>query len=140
MINTLLGSKQSLSQAFVHDRRLPVTRVTVGPCVVTQIKTLARDGYWAIQLGFGNRKAKNTSKSLQGHLNKNQKVKMQSKELKFENKLEKKIYDILQIEPLDADEIAAKIGESIIAVGSRLSLMSLKGILTESGGKYYIGN
>lgn len=71
---------------------------------------------------------------------KNQKVKMQSKDLKFENKLEKKIYDILQIEPLDADEIAAKIGESIIAVGSRLSLMSLKGILTESGGKYYIGN
>lgn len=96
MINTLLGSKQSLSQAFVHDRRLPVTRVTVGPCVVTQIKTLARDGYWAIQLGFGNRKAKNTSKSLQGHLNKNQNYPRFLKEVRMEEEPTFKVGDVIR--------------------------------------------
>lgn len=52
--------------------------------------------------------------------------------------LESKIYKSLQIEPLDADEIAARLGESVVEIGSRLSMMSLKGLLTESGGKYYL--
>ncbi len=55
------------------------------------------------------------------------------------NGIEIKIYQVLEIEPLDIDEIAAKIGRSVIEIGSTLSMMSLKGLLTESGGKYYIG-
>ena len=43
------------------------TVVEVGPCVVTQKKTIETDGYDALQLGYGERKAKHTSKSLQGH-------------------------------------------------------------------------
>lgn len=54
------------------------------------------------------------------------------------NGLEDKIYMALQIEPLDADEIAAKIGKSVVETGSTLSMMNLKGLLTESGGKYYV--
>lgn len=54
------------------------------------------------------------------------------------NDLEAKIYKALRIEPLDADEIAARIGEDIVKVGSILSIMGLKGLLTESGGKYYL--
>lgn len=54
------------------------------------------------------------------------------------NGLESKIYGALEIEPLDVDEIAAKIGESVVETGSTLSMMSLKGLLTESGGKYYL--
>lgn len=69
---------------------------------------------------------------------KNQKVKIQSKNQKFENKLEEKVYKVLQIEPLDADEIAIKIGENIAQVGSALSMMGIRGFLTESGGKYYL--
>ena len=52
--------------------------------------------------------------------------------------LENKIYKILQLEPMDIDEIALKIGENIVEIGSALSVMSLKGFFIESGGKYYL--
>jgi large subunit ribosomal protein L3 len=68
MINTLLGSKSKMSQTYVNGVRVPVTLVKVGPCFVTQIKSMGKDGYWGIQLGFGERKVKNTPKPLQGHL------------------------------------------------------------------------
>ena len=68
MINTILGSKGSNSQTFIEGFRIPVTKVTAGPCVVTQIKKMEPDGYWAVQLGFGLRRIKNTSKPLQSHL------------------------------------------------------------------------
>jgi len=67
MINTILGSKGVSSQTFVEGFRIPVTKVTAGPCVVTQIKKTDPDGYYAIQLGFSSKRAKNTSKPLQGH-------------------------------------------------------------------------
>lgn len=54
------------------------------------------------------------------------------------NNLESKIYKVLQLEPLDIDEIAAKIEGNIVEFGSTLSVMSLKGLITESGGKYYL--
>lgn len=57
-----------MSQTFVEGFRVPVTKVLAGPCVVTQIKKLDRDGYWAVQLGFGERKIKNITKPNQGHL------------------------------------------------------------------------
>lgn len=72
MINTILGQKKICSQTFVEGFRIPVTKIIAGPCVVTQIKKTEKDGYWAIQIGFSSRKAKNTSKSLQGHLKKSQ--------------------------------------------------------------------
>lgn len=54
------------------------------------------------------------------------------------NGLESKIYKLLETEALNADEIAAQIGESVIEVGTTLSLMGIKGLITESGGKYYL--
>lgn len=59
-----------MSQTYVNGIRLPVTKIEVGPCIVTQIKKTEKDGYWAIQLGFGMKKTKNITKSLQGHLKK----------------------------------------------------------------------
>ena len=47
-----------------------MTVVELGPCVVTQIKTADTDGYNALQLGFGQKKAKQINKPMQGHLNK----------------------------------------------------------------------
>src|SRR3989344_3157640 len=70
MLNTILGTKKEMSQTFVQGYRVPVTKVLAGPCVVTQVKKMDKDGYWAVQIGFGTRKAKNTSKALQGHLQK----------------------------------------------------------------------
>jgi len=57
-----------MTQLFGEDGTVvPVTMIEVEPSVVVQKKTHASDGYDAIQLGYGRRKAKNTSKPLQGH-------------------------------------------------------------------------
>ena len=68
MINTILGVKKDMSQTFVEGYRIPVTKILAGPCVVTQVKKTDKDGYWAVQLGFGSRRIKNISKAVQGHL------------------------------------------------------------------------
>jgi len=59
-----------MDQVFIEGFRVPVTKIQAGPCVITQIKSGKKDGYWAIQLGFGERKTKNISKPEQGHLKK----------------------------------------------------------------------
>lgn len=67
----LIGKKLGMTSVFTPDGRyLPVTVVQVGPCVVTQIKTKERDGYNALQLGFGEKKASRTTKPLKGHFQK----------------------------------------------------------------------
>lgn len=67
MINTILGIKVKMSQSFIDGARIPTTKVVAGPCVVTYIKNEEKDGYWAVQLGFGQRRLKNTTKPLRGH-------------------------------------------------------------------------
>lgn len=65
----LIGRKVGMTQVYDEKGVLtPVTVVQAGPCVVTDIKTVERDGYSAIQLGFGERKAKNVTKARAGHL------------------------------------------------------------------------
>jgi len=52
--------------------------------------------------------------------------------------LESKIYQVLRIEPLEIDEISQKIDESVVETGSTLSIMGIRGLVTESSGKYYL--
>ena len=59
-----------MGQTYISGTRVPVTCISINPSVVTQVKTSEKDGYWGIQLGFGNRRIKLTSKPLQGHLKK----------------------------------------------------------------------
>lgn len=71
MSKGLIGKKLGMTSIFSSDGQfIPVTVVQVGPCVVTQIKTEATDGYNALQLGFEEKKAARTNKPLQGHFNK----------------------------------------------------------------------
>lgn len=71
MVKALIGRKLEMMQLFADDGTvLPVTLIEAGPCVVTQIKTPERDGYSALQLGFGSAKPKNVTKPLKGHLDK----------------------------------------------------------------------
>lgn len=64
----LIGKKLGLTQIFSKDGRIvPVTVIQAGPCCIVQKKTIERDGYSALQLGFGSKKSKNVSKPLQGH-------------------------------------------------------------------------
>jgi len=64
----IIGRKIGMTSVYsAEGKATPCTVIEAGPCVVTQIKTQERDGYDAIQLGFGERKEKNTPKALQGH-------------------------------------------------------------------------
>ncbi|MCC6627838.1 MAG: 50S ribosomal protein L3 [Chloroflexi bacterium] len=73
MVEGLLGTKLGMTQIF-DDRGevTPVTVIAAGPCVVTQIKTKATDGYEAVQLGFGA--AKRLTQPERGHLQRSQSV------------------------------------------------------------------
>ena len=57
-----------MGHTFIEGDRVVVTKISLGPCFVTQIKKPAGDGYWAVQLGYGEKKIKNVTKPLQGHL------------------------------------------------------------------------
>jgi large subunit ribosomal protein L3 len=64
----LIGKKLGMSQVFALDGTLvPVTIVQTGPCTVVQKKTVQRDGYTALQLGFGQKKSQRATKPLIGH-------------------------------------------------------------------------
>jgi len=64
----LIGKKLGMTQIFADDgRRIPVTVVEAGPCVVLQKKTAATDGYNAIQVGFGKADTSKTTRPLVGH-------------------------------------------------------------------------
>ena len=67
----LLGKKIGMTRIFDDSgNMLPVTVLEVGPCVVTQMKTSAVDGYDAIQVGYLDKKSKHLSKALKGHFEK----------------------------------------------------------------------
>jgi large subunit ribosomal protein L3 len=67
----LIGKKLGMTRRFQEDgRSVPVTVIEAGPCVVTQVKTEASDGYSAVQLGWGAKKPKNTPMPMQGHFRK----------------------------------------------------------------------
>jgi large subunit ribosomal protein L3 len=68
-VDGILGRKLGMSQVFRQDGRVaPVTAIEAGPCVVTQVKTVEKDGYSAVQVGFGTKKKIN--RPLRGHLRK----------------------------------------------------------------------
>lgn len=67
----LLGKKIGMTRIFDNEGNIvPVTIVEAGPCYVTQIKTEETDGYEAIQIGYDQKKEKNTTKPVLGHLKK----------------------------------------------------------------------
>lgn len=69
MINAILAEKKEMGQAFLKDgSRIPVTKVQAGPCLITGVKTSQKDGYEAVQLGFGATMTKRLTKPLAGHL------------------------------------------------------------------------
>lgn len=67
----LIGKKVGMTSVFDEDgKNIPCTVIEAGPCVVTQIKTEENDGYNALQLGFGDKKEKNSTKAEIGHFKK----------------------------------------------------------------------
>ena len=67
----LIGKKVGMTQVYdAEGKRTTVTVIEVGPCPVVQVKTLEKDGYSAVQLGFGEQKAQRLTKAEAGHLKK----------------------------------------------------------------------
>jgi large subunit ribosomal protein L3 len=71
MVTTILGRKLGMTQVWSEDDRLvPVTVIEAGPCVITQVKTAKRDGYDAMQIGFGEIAERKVNKPMAGHFEK----------------------------------------------------------------------
>ncbi|MBQ8052075.1 MAG: 50S ribosomal protein L3 [Bacteroidaceae bacterium] len=67
----LLGKKIGMTSVFsAEGKNVPCTVIEVGPCVVTQVKNVEKDGYAAVQLGYEEAKEKNTSAPMKGHFQK----------------------------------------------------------------------
>jgi large subunit ribosomal protein L3 len=68
MVNTILGRKLGMTQVWNEDDNLvPVTVIQAGPCTISQIKSEEKDGYAAVQIGFGDIKEKHVNKPMAGH-------------------------------------------------------------------------
>ena len=69
MNKAIIGKKLGMTQVFLNDGTMvPVTVIQAGPCTVTQVKTLERDGYAAVQLGFDEVPERKLNKPELGHL------------------------------------------------------------------------
>ena len=67
----LIGKKVGMISVFGADgKNVPCTVIEAGPCVVTQVRTVEKDGYAAVQLAYDEMKEKHTSKALKGHFEK----------------------------------------------------------------------
>lgn len=66
----IIGKKIEMTQIWQGDKVVGVTKVQAGPCVVAQVKGEEKDGYKAVQLAFGEKKAKNIAKPQIGHFKK----------------------------------------------------------------------
>ncbi len=67
----IIGKKIGMTQIFDENGKvIPVTVVEAGPCVVVQVKTVENDGYAAVQLGYGDKKAQRVNKPMKGHFDK----------------------------------------------------------------------
>ncbi len=95
----LIGKKVGMISVFGADgKNIPCTVVEAGPCVVTQVRTVEKDGYAAVQLAYDEKKEKHTSAALKGHFEKagtTPKKKLVEFEADFEGEL--KLGDVLTV-------------------------------------------
>lgn len=108
----LLGRKIGMMQVFDEGIVVPVTVIQVGPCYVTQKKSPDRDGYSAIQVGFGETKPKRLSKGELQHLRRNQVPALRH------------LREIpVKVEELDGYVVGQKLNADIFAVGERVDVV-----------------
>ncbi|MFW5758375.1 MAG: 50S ribosomal protein L3 [Bacteroidota bacterium] len=111
----IIGKKIGMTSIFdASGKNVPCTVIEAGPCVVTQVKTMETDGYDAIQLAYGEKKEKNTSKPLQGHF---AKAKTTPKQVvfeftRFEKEHRKKYGDIVGVDVFIEGEFIDVVGTS----------------------------
>ena len=111
MIQGLIGRKLGMTQIF-DDRGLvhPVTVIEAGPCVVTQLKTEERDGYQAVQLGFGLSKRLNRPE--QGHRRESGFMSRTLREMPADDVSEFSVGDVLKADVFETGERVDVVGTS----------------------------
>ena len=115
MMKGIIGKKLGMTQIFSEDgRRIPVTVVEAGPCVVLQKKTVEKDGYNAIQVGFAGKEAARANRALIGHCKAaGQGLFAFQRELRIDNIDDYAVGDTLQVDIFAAGDIIDVTGTSI---------------------------
>ena len=111
----LIGKKIGMTSLFNADgKQIPCTVIEAGPCVVTQVRTIEKDGYEAIQLAFGDQKESRTNKPMKGHFAKaNTTPKRYLAEFsRFEEGHKKKYGEVLTVEVFQEGEFVDVVGTS----------------------------
>ena len=113
----IIGKKVGMTTLYdTMGKSAPCTVIEGGPCVVTQIKTLATDGYEAVQLGYADKKEKSTSKPLIGHFEKAsckpKKSLVEFRDFAEQGNREVKIGQVIRVEDVFA------VGEYVNATGT----------------------
>ncbi|MBI2858323.1 MAG: 50S ribosomal protein L3 [Chloroflexi bacterium] len=109
MIHGIVGKKIGMTQIFAPDGRIiGITAIEAGPCMVTQVKTKGKDGYEAVQVGFG--KARKVNSALAGHLGNLDKV----RHLKE-----------ITADATDGVEVGSKLDASLFAKGDKVDITGI---------------
>ncbi len=108
----IIGRKIGMTSIYsAEGKAMPCTVIEAGPCVVTQVKTQDRDGYEAVQLGFGDRKEKNTPNALKGHFKK-AKTEPKSKLVEFDGFEGLNLGDTVNVDIFEEGEFVSVAGIS----------------------------
>lgn len=105
----LIGKKLGMTTIFdAQGKQIPCTAIEAGPCFVTQVKTDDSDGYYAVQLAYGDKKEKNTPKPMKGH---------------FAKANVKPKYKVVEFRDFDLDvSLGDELGVSIFEEGEKVSV------------------
>jgi large subunit ribosomal protein L3 len=108
----LIGKKIGMTSIFdANGKNIPCTVVEVGPCVVTQVKTVEKDGYAAVQLAYDEKRETLTTKALQGHFKKANTT-PKRKLVEFRDIENAQLGDSLSIEVFEEGDVISVVGTS----------------------------
>jgi large subunit ribosomal protein L3 len=109
-MKALIGRKVGMTQIFTEEGHvIPVTAIEVGPCVITQIKTVEQDGYTAVQLGFGDVKENKLTKPVKGKFDK-------------ANVTPKKHLKEFRVDSVDGMNVADELNADTFVVGDKVDV------------------
>ncbi len=110
----LIGKKVGMTQLYDEKGKVtPVTVIEAGPCTVIDQMTQERNGYSALQLGFGTKKAKNVSKAVKGHCEKsglNENPPQYIREIRVQEDSEVEAGSVLTVEQFNENEFIDVVG------------------------------
>lgn len=111
----ILGRKLGMTRIFADDgSAVPVTVIEAGPCPVTQVKSEAKDGYNALQIGFTKSKAKHVTKPMQGHFAKaDDGFYRHTREIRLEGAPDKRLGEYLTVEIFNTGDVVKVTGKTI---------------------------